>query len=132
MRVFPARLWPPGDAGGTPTWVNADPPRRRPAEMVNGRYPRWHVEVPQAELNYHYGFDLLVGTMAALTRGRVDRVIDGITILFWGWSFCLAWVMGERVTNSRGVVVATTLLFGGGIPILCAYNRPMVASDVIG
>lgn len=102
------------------------------AQMLNGVYPPRHITFPHAEMNYHYGFDLLVATTSALTRGRVDLVIDAIAILFWGWSFCLAWVLGDRVTNSRGAIVASSVLFAGGVSALCAQNRPPTLTDVIG
>lgn len=102
------------------------------AQMLNGVYPPRHITFPHAEMNYHYGFDLLVATISALTRGRVDLVIDAIAVLFWGWSFCLAWVIGDRVTNSRGGIVASSLLFAGGIPGYCTKSEAPTVSEILG
>ncbi len=102
------------------------------AQMLNGVYPPRHNTFPSAELNYHYGFDLLVAVTAALTHLRVDKAIDAVTVFCWGWSFCVAWVLGERATGSRGVVIATTLLVGSGLPMLCAKDRPIEFMDLLG
>lgn len=102
------------------------------AQMLNGVYPPRHIAFPSDELNYHYGFDLLVATTAALTRLRVDKAIDAVTVFCWGWTFSVAWVLGKRATGSRGLIIATMLLLGGGVPMLCAKDRPVEFSDLLG
>lgn len=102
------------------------------AQMLNGVYPPRHITFPSDELNYHYGFDLLVAVTASLTRLRVDRAIDAVTIFCWGWTFCVTWVVGRRATGSRGHLIALTLLLGAGIPMLCAKDRAIEFADLLG
>jgi hypothetical protein len=87
------------------------------SEIENGIYPPRHLTFPEIELRYHYGFDLLVASIASMLRLRVDNAIDLVTLAAWGYSWCLAWVAGERlVGRSWGPVTAAVVLFGGGIP----------------
>lgn len=101
-------------------------------QILNDIYPPRHLTFPHAELNYHYGFDLLVAVTSALTRLRVDHAIDAVVLLCWAWTFCVAWVIGRRAARARGLMAATVLLFGGGIPILCAPNHVPTVAELIG
>jgi hypothetical protein len=88
------------------------------AEIQNGIYPPRHLTFPGLELRYHYGFDLLVAAVASMLRLKVDDAIDIVTLLSWGYSWCLAWAIGERLIGPRwGLATAAVVLFGGGMPV---------------
>ncbi len=87
------------------------------SEIENGVYPPRHLSFPELELRYHYGFDLLVAAVAAIVRLRADHAIDLVTLLAWGYSWCLVWETGERlIGRGWGGGTAAVVLFGGGIP----------------
>jgi hypothetical protein len=86
------------------------------AQIENGIYPPRHLSFPEFELRYHYGFDLLVAAVASILRLRADHAIDLVTLFAWGYSWCLAWAIGERlVARGWGGVTAAVVLFGGGM-----------------
>ena len=87
------------------------------AEIQNGIYPPRHLSFPQFELRYHYGFDLLTAAVASMLRMRADHAIDLVTLLAWAYSWCLAWMLGNRLVGiGWGGLTATVVLFGGGMP----------------
>ncbi|MCA9621228.1 MAG: hypothetical protein KC731_19535, partial [Myxococcales bacterium] len=67
---------------------------------------------------YHYGFDLVVAAVAAMTRLSVDLCIDVVTVVGFAYAATLAWHLGE-VTIGRGAGRATAalMLLGGGVPL---------------
>jgi hypothetical protein len=93
-----------------------------PAEMQNGIYPPRHLTFPNYELRYHYGVDLAAAVVSALL-GRLDvaLTVHLLALLLWAYSFCLYWLVGERLIGGRfaGPVTATCVLFAGGAPYLC-------------
>src|SRR5262249_21809291 len=94
--------------------------------IENGIYPPRHLSFPQLELRYHYGFDLLVAAVGSILRLNADRTIDLITLVAWGYSWCLAWAIGERfVGRGWGGGTAAVMLFGGGLPLFS--SAPTVA-----
>ena len=99
------------------------------AEMQNGVYPPRHPTFPAFELRYHYGFDLVAAAVTALTRLRVDRAMDAVTLPCFAWTGALAFRLGEahaRPPRARaaGAFGAVLLLFGGGLPFVCAPALP--------
>ncbi|MGH7435415.1 MAG: hypothetical protein ACRENE_07050, partial [Polyangiaceae bacterium] len=100
-----------------------------PAEMLNGVYPPRHLAFPSFELRYHYGTDLLTAAVSALL-GRLDVrfTLHALTLLLWGYSFVLFWVLGERLIGGRasGPITATCVLFAGGAPYFCRPLDPIV------
>jgi hypothetical protein len=86
------------------------------AQIQNDVYPPRFIAFPGIELRYHYGFDVVVAVVTALTRLRVDRAIDAVTIASFFYMWCLLWLAGERfVGRGRGNLVAFLTLFGGGL-----------------
>jgi hypothetical protein len=86
--------------------------------IENGPYPPRHLSFPELELRYHYGFNLLAASVASILRLRVDHAMDLVTLLAWGYSWCLAWATGERLVGQRwGGATAAVVLFGGGMPL---------------
>ena len=90
------------------------------SRILNGSYPPTYITFPEHELRYHYGFNTLTAAVMALTRLRVDRAIDAVTLVCWFGSFCLLWVLGERIAGRRwGWTAAPLTLLCGGMPQLC-------------
>jgi hypothetical protein len=93
-----------------------------PAEMQNGIYPPRHLTFPRYELRYHYGVDLAAAAVSAVL-GRLDvaLTVHLLALLLWAYSFCLYWLVGERLIGGRlaGPVTATCVLFAGGAPYFC-------------
>ena len=61
-----------------------------------------------------------------MTRLRTDLAINLITVFGWAYSWCLLWLLGERVarqSRAGGVWTAIATLFGGGT---VAFLRPFV------
>jgi hypothetical protein len=86
------------------------------AQIQNDVYPPRFIAFPDVELRYHYGFDVVVAVVTALTRLRVDHAIDAVTIASFLYTWCLLWLAGERfVGRGRGNLVALLTLFGGGL-----------------
>jgi hypothetical protein len=103
------------------------------AQMQNDTYPPRHMTFPAFELRYHYGFNLLVSVTTALTRLELHDAIDAVLLVCWGYSFCLAWALGERIAGrGRGPLAATVTLFGGGLPIFCSMAFPPPIENIIG
>ncbi|HLK39180.1 MAG TPA: hypothetical protein VKU41_20605 [Polyangiaceae bacterium] len=101
-----------------------------PAEMQNGIYPPRHLSFATYELKYHYGVDLL-GAVGSTLFGRADvhATVHVVALLLWGYSFCLWWLVGERLVGGRlaGPVTATCVTFAGGAPFLC---RPVPSASI--
>jgi hypothetical protein len=101
-----------------------------PAEIQNGIYPPRHITFPVHELRYHYGIDLAAAALSSVL-GRLDipTTVHGLALLLWGYSFCLFWLLGERLvgtTEARasGPVTAVCVLFAGGAPYFCRPTSP--------
>lgn len=92
------------------------------AEMQNDVYPPRHLTFPDLALQYHYGFDLLVACITALTRVRVDVGIDIATVLLWVVTGSVLWALGE-LWFGRGWLVVLVTLFAGGPPV-CLFDPP--------
>lgn len=89
------------------------------SQIQNGIYPPRHLSFPELELRYHYGFNLLAAAVGSMLRLKVDNAIDLVTLLAWGYSWCLAWTIGERLVGPGwGAGTAAVVLFGGGMPVL--------------
>ena len=99
-----------------------------PLQIQNGIYPPRHLSFPRYELRYHYGFDLLSALVSTLFRLRMDRTLELLTLLCWGYSAGLLWLFGDRMLGRGGGPLASLLtLFGGGVPYLCdlASKKPL-------
>lgn len=105
-----------------------------PAQLQNDTYPPRHLTFPSFELRYHYAFDLLVAVTTALTRLRVDHAIDAVLLACWGYSWCLLWVLGERLGGRRGsgFLAASVTLFGGGMPFFSGPGFPPPVATILG
>src|SRR5262249_28264587 len=89
------------------------------SQIENGTYPPRHLTFPELELRYHYGFNLLAAAVASMLRLKVDNAIDVVTLLAWGYSWCLAWAIGEGLVGlGWGAATAAVVLFGGGMPVV--------------
>ena len=90
------------------------------AFIQNGIYPPRHLVLPDLPLRYHYGFDLVTACLTALLHIPVDRAIDVATVLLWCPSWCLLWVLGERLAGRQHAwLTPFVTLFAGGIPLAC-------------
>ena len=104
-------------------------------EMQNGFYPPGHLVFPDVELRYHYGFDVVVAAVTAVTRLRIDRAMDAVTLAAFAWTAALAWRLGDvwnGPTRGAGPLTALLLLFGGGAPLLCAPSLPPSVPTLLG
>jgi hypothetical protein len=98
------------------------------AQMQNGTYPPRFLPFVEHELRYHYAFDTLAAMATALFRVQIDHAIDGVTVVLWFYSFCLLWLLGDRLLGrNRGFITASLTLFGGGVaPLLFWYFNAAV------
>ncbi len=102
------------------------------SSLQNGVYPPRHLSFPDLPLRYHYGFDLLVVCLTGVLRLSVDRAIDAAAIGLWALSWCLAWVLGERLLGgARAWLAPVVLLFGGGLPLTCAHAGPSLVDYLL-
>jgi hypothetical protein len=93
------------------------------SQMQNGHYPPRHMTFPELEYRYHYGFDLAAAALAAMLRVRPGTAIDLLTLASWTYSWCLLWLLGDRLLGpGRGWLTAFLTLFGGGLPFLLAIE----------
>ncbi len=84
------------------------------SQIQNDIYPPRHGVFPAYPLRYHYGFDLLVAMVGAITRLPVARAIDLVTIAAWGYAWCIAWGIGERLLGARrGWIMPIAVLLAG-------------------
>jgi hypothetical protein len=103
------------------------------AQMQNDVYPPRFFAFPTIELRYHYGFNILVAAVTALTRLRLDHAIDAVTIGCWFYTFCLVFMLGERIVGRRwGALVAFVTLFGGGLLFFGISSEATPLSPYIG
>jgi hypothetical protein len=85
------------------------------AEIQNGVYPPRNLTFPDFELQYHYGFNLLVAIVTALGRWPIDVAVDVITLACWAQAWCGLWVLGDRLFGrGHGAILAPVVLLGGG------------------
>ncbi len=99
------------------------------AAFQNNYFPPKYLGFPDVPLRYHYGFDLFCAGLTALTRLRKDLAIDLTTIFGWAYSWCLAWVLGMRLTGSEsgGPWTALTTIFGGSAVLLFGAFEPALS-----
>jgi hypothetical protein len=103
------------------------------AELQRDIYPPRHLTFPAFELRYHYGFNILVAAATGLTRCSLTMAIDGLTLLFFGYTWCLLFVLGEKLVGWQwGSVVAAMVLLGGGIPFFCSPEQAPLAWNLLG
>ncbi len=99
-----------------------------PREIQIGYYPPRHTLFSQFELKYHYGFDLL-SSIFSLLFGNLDIwwSVHALTLLLWGYTFCLFWVMGEEWIGKRfaGPLAGAGVLLAGGMPYTCRKLEPL-------
>ena len=87
------------------------------AQLQNDTYPPRHLSFPEFPLRYHYGFNLLCAVTTALFRLPVSVAVDAVTLLCFGWTFCLLWLLGYRVLGSGySGLTPILVLFGAGLP----------------
>jgi hypothetical protein len=103
------------------------------SEMQNGVYPPRQTTFPELELRYHYGFNVLVAAVTAVTRVSVSTGIDVVTIACFAYTWRLLSLIGDRVAGrGRGALAAALALFGGGIPLLCDKAKPLTVPVALG
>lgn len=103
------------------------------AAIQNGGYPPRSLSFPVYDLRYHYGFALLNAALGSIFRLRIDTGIDLISLAMWGYLFVLFWTMGDRLLGGgRGWITALVVLFGGGLPYLCAATSATRALMLLG
>lgn len=102
------------------------------AAIQNGGYPPRSLSFPATDLRYHYGFALLNAALGSIFRLRIDTGIDLISLAMWGYLFVLFWAMGDRLPGGRGWITALVVLFGGGLPYLCAATSASRALMLVG
>ncbi len=102
------------------------------AEMQNGIYPPRHLTFPDTLLRYHYGFDILSASLTALFHVRIDQAIDIATLSLFFLSWCLLWVLGERLVGRRAAwLVPLCALFAGGLTVTCTNPPAAFVSRVV-
>ncbi len=84
-----------------------------PAQILNGIYPPRELSFPEYPVRYHLGFDLLAAVAAALTRLRLDLVVDGLTLALWAYALVLFGVAAARLIGPAAAVPGA--LIGGFI-----------------
>ena len=92
------------------------------SELQNDYFPPRFLCLPEFTLRYHYGFDLLCAGLTAISRITADWAIDLVTIFGWTYSWCLLWVLGDRLSNELRAGFWTslaTLLGSGAAVFLC-------------
>jgi hypothetical protein len=93
------------------------------SQIQNGNYPPRHMTFPEYEYRYHYGFDLAAAAVAMALRVSPGTAIDILTLSSWAYTWCLLWVLGDRLLGQgRGWITAAITLFGGGLPFLLALQ----------
>lgn len=92
------------------------------AAMQN-HYPPRNLSLPQYELNYHYGFEIVATALTALFRLSIAASLDATTLVLWFYSIVVFWSLGERVVGTGyGGVAAILTLLGAGSPYLCSES----------
>jgi len=102
------------------------------AQMASGIHPPVRLQFPEYPFRYHYGFDLLAACFVAILRVQVDRAIDVASIVLWASSWCLLWVLGERLIGRRRAWLTPAMtLFASGLPIGCPHPGPSILPNMI-
>jgi hypothetical protein len=103
------------------------------SELQNGLYPPRYTTFPEIELRYHYGFDVLVAAVTAVTRVGPGLGIDLVTLALFAYAWRLLTVVGDRVAGRRfGSLAAALALFGGGMPLFCDKPLPFTVPVALG
>ncbi|HEX3999093.1 MAG TPA: hypothetical protein VHX65_11120 [Pirellulales bacterium] len=92
------------------------------AQLQNDYFPPRFPGYPDIPLRYHYGFDLVCAGLTALTRCQIEVAFGLATTFAWAYSWCLLWVLGERLNGSYrgGLWTAIATQLGGGAAIFAA------------
>ena len=104
------------------------------AQLQNGEYPPRNTLFPEYPLRYHYGFNVVCAGMTAMTRMSVSNAMDTVVVVCWALSWCLLWVLGDRLAwRGAGKWTALATLWGsGGMAVMAWYlvsssDRPISA-----
>lgn len=102
------------------------------AQMANGIHPPRRLQFPEYPFRYHYGFDLLAACFTAILRVQPDTGIDVAAVVLWAASWCLLWVLGERlIGRSRAWLTPAMALFASGLPLGCPHHGPSILPNMI-
>jgi len=103
------------------------------SQMLNDVYPPHHLTFPSVELRYHYGFSLLCATLSAVARLPVESAVDFATLSLWFYTWCLLWLLGERlISKGWGHVTAALVLFGGGMTFFASPSAAPLEWSLLG
>lgn len=103
------------------------------AQIHNGIFPPRHLTFPEVPFRYHYGFDLFAASISAITRAPADVAVDLASIALWALSWCLLWVLGERLIGRRAAwLTPFTVLYAGGLPLRCQHPGPSIVPNLVG
>jgi hypothetical protein len=103
------------------------------AQFQNDTFPPRHQVYPEYPFRYHYGFNVVAAASTALFRLSVAEGIDVVVIAGFMASWCLAWRLGERLTESgRGGFAALGALFGGGAFFWFLWHDDWVRHGAVG
>lgn len=93
------------------------------SQMQNDRYPPPNECFPDLLLRYHFGFDLVCAGLTAMTRVPISVAIDLLTVFCWVWTWCLLWLLGDRLGGAgAGGWVALATLLGSGATIFMVFS----------
>lgn len=100
------------------------------SQMQEDRYPPPNECFPDLVLRYHFGFDLVSAGLTAMTRLPIRVAMDLLTVFCWVWSWCLLWLLGDRLgrPGTGGWVALATLLGSGAAIVLVFYDAPSFES----
>lgn len=106
-------------------------------QFAEGVFPPRHNALPEVAIKYHYGFTILSGTVAWLTRLSANASVDVASTCLWLFSFLFIvyWLRELKVGRAPAIWGGTAGLLGGGLawlylPRVEAFSGFAIAPDL--
>ncbi|OGI20282.1 MAG: hypothetical protein A3B68_05520 [Candidatus Melainabacteria bacterium RIFCSPHIGHO2_02_FULL_34_12] len=72
-------------------------------QLLNDIYPLKYLSIPGLNLRYHYGADILAGTLSKISGSHPEISFDVLTILFLNLIFLLLYILSSQFLSAKKI-----------------------------